>query len=105
MAQAQRWMREGMERNGILVQVFLEALEALKNSGAISSGGEIMVHDAYFLYACSPVITSTGTASEPESSVEMDYSNATCPLFAPQCKVSGCLTEMVHTAQKYHCSC
>lgn len=45
MAQAQQWMREGIKRNEILVQVFLEALESLKNSGAISSGGEIMVHD------------------------------------------------------------
>lgn len=72
MAQAQRWMREGMERNEI-VQVFLEALEALKNGGAISSGGEIMVHNSYFLCASSPVITFTGTASEPESSVDTDY--------------------------------
>lgn len=105
MAHAQQRMREVMKRNGILLQVFLEALEALKNSGAISSGGEIMVLDAYFLCACTPVITFTGTASEPESSVEMDYSIAICPLSAPRCKVSGCLTEMVHAAQKYHCSC
>lgn len=98
MAQAQRWMREGMERNEILVQVFLEALEALKNGGAISSGGEIMVHDAYFLCACSPVIPFTGTASEPESSLDTDYSIAICPLSAPQCHESGCLTDMVHAA-------